>query len=83
MNYLADEDAEEFVDKVAAQLGEHFDSVQVLVSTCNGGGGTCDVFSGNGNWYARVGMAHEFIRRSTAQVDAKEIADALSIEDDY
>ena len=50
----------EIVKKALHDLGEHFESVQILATTVSEGQ-TLRSFSGCGNWYARLGMAHEFI----------------------
>ena len=57
-------------------LLEHFDSVQILVSNTIPEG-TSNVFMGGGNWFARQGMAHEFIRKDKAQTEAREISRAI------
>jgi hypothetical protein len=68
---------EDCVEDLAALLGEHFDAVQILVSGPADGGGTECIKKGCGNWYARQGMAHEFINQDIAQEHAKEISEAL------
>jgi hypothetical protein len=68
-------EALEIVDTAVARLGEHFDAVQIMVSCPNGDGGTLCLKRGSGNWYARQGMAQEFI----GSAQAKEIADAITI----
>jgi hypothetical protein len=60
----------QLVEKAATALGEEFDAVQILVSWGADGGGTKSVFRGSGNWFARQGMAHNFI----LQDEAEEIA---------
>lgn len=67
------EEAEELCQKVATQLGEHFDAVQILVSWNEDNSSYC-VKRGCGNWYARKGMAHEFIDMDAAQITANEIS---------
>ena len=73
------EDAKQMIEAIASQLSEHFEAVQILASfPCDGGNSTGTatqgVFSGRGNWYARQGMAHEFIERDKA----REIAVAIT-----
>jgi hypothetical protein len=79
MEYMTDEELTELVDQKVAELCEHFDSVQILVSwpSDKGNGNTKDYFSGRGNWYARTGMAHDFLNRDRGMVMAKEIKIAL------
>ena len=60
-------------DAHAAQLGEHFEAVQILVSFPIDMG-TQPITFGRGNWFARIGMAHDFIRRDQANQIASEIA---------
>lgn len=54
-------------------LMEHFEVVQILTSLTSQNG-TESVNLGAGNWYARQGMAHEFIGRDRAHTSAHEIA---------
>lgn len=56
----------------AAQLSEHFEAVQILASFPTDGG-TQPVKAGRGNWFARQGMAHDFIKQDEAQQIAHEI----------
>lgn len=70
-----------YLDKIASSAGEHFDSVQVLVSW-NEDGKTRDYFTGTGNFYARLGMAREFIQRDVAQESARQIGEALKVEEE-
>lgn len=67
----------EMVDKKLSELCEHFDAVQILASWSseNGTGNTKDYFAGQGNWYARIGMAHDMINRDKGHVFAKEMKD--------
>lgn len=65
------------VNKHVMALMEHFDCVQILASSC-GDPGTQRAFGGGGNWYARQGMAHEFIQMDQAQTNAREVASAIN-----
>lgn len=56
-------------------------SVQVLCSWPNCGN-TASVQTGVGNWYARQGMAHEFINVDIAQENANQIANAIKPSSD-
>jgi hypothetical protein len=58
------------------QLMEHFDAVQILATVVSERG-TELVAIGSGNWYARRGMAEEFINRDRAVTEANEIAEAI------
>lgn len=67
--------AQQRIEATAAALSEHFDSVQIFVSFPLHGA-TQAIQAGRGDWYARQGMAHEFIQRDRAA----EIAFALKSE---
>lgn len=70
------EDAVKLLDETAARLGEHFGSVQIMVSW-NEEGLTKSLKRGCGDWYARQGLAHEFINQDVAQEAALQIAEQL------
>lgn len=57
-------------------LSEFFDTVQILVSNTTDLG-TEHVFLGSGNWFARQGMAHDFINKDRAQTEAHELAGVI------
>jgi hypothetical protein len=57
---------DEIMEKMFAQLGEYVDHVQVHISF-EGGEGTQCIHHGMGNWFARKGMAQEFIERDQAR----------------
>lgn len=65
------------VERHVLALMEHFDAVQILVSSTAPCGGTESVFQGAGNWFARQGMAHDFINRDQADTNAIRIADKI------
>ncbi len=66
-----DKDAEMIMQHVRA-LGEHFASVQIMVSN-NEDGNTYGIFRGCGDWYARQGLAHEFIDTCVSDLRARSI----------
>jgi hypothetical protein len=74
----ADESRQKAIDQILAhflpKLMEHCDCVQVLVSFPSMTGGTAHNFQGYGNWFARQGMAQEFVTMDQAQTLATEIA---------
>lgn len=78
---MTDEEVEALLSQFAGKLGELFDHVQIMV-TWNEDGFTKAWYKGRGNWYARQGMAHEFIKQNEAQTQAKEIADHMNPPDD-
>ena len=61
-------------------LMEFFDCVQILVSTYTPKG-TDFVRKGAGNWFARQGMAQDFINTARAETEAAEIARVLPHQD--
>lgn len=70
------ENAHKAIEKALEILGEHFDSVQILANHTTVGGKTVAAFWGAGNWYARTGMAHEFLDQDSARNFAWEIKKA-------
>lgn len=73
---MNDEERNEWISKLAADLGEEFDAVQILC-TLNEEATTKAFYRGAGNWYARQGMAHEFIEQDKGQIAAKEISNVV------
>ena len=65
---------EQIVEKALGGLGEHFDACEILCSRSDPEKGTLCIKRGFGNWFARQGMAHEFIGLARAE----EIADRIS-----
>ena len=74
---MTDEELTAYLEARAAELFEHFDSVQILASKTEQGESTA-FYRGGGDWYSRQGMAHEFIKRSQQQDLASFIADELA-----
>jgi|GEM_PF-2113083 len=69
----------EHLKRVAEDLGEHFDAVQIL-ATRHEGTDSHSFAMGAGNWYARQGLAHEFINRDRAHDQAIEIANEITFD---
>lgn len=70
-------------EKYVQQLMEHCDAVQILLSKHNGtAGGTVNCFTGDGNWYARIGMAHEFLVVDKARTIAHETSTTTKNNDE-
>lgn len=66
------------VEQALKTIMEHFDCVQFLGSyECPNDGGTINIYRGKGNWYARQGMAHDFLARDQAQTQAHELKHVL------
>ena len=74
-------EAEKFLEEAAAKIGEQFETVQILVSWTHEGR-TSSIKRGVGNWYARQGMAHEFINEDIARDNAREIGEVLKDKPD-
>lgn len=72
---------EAICEEAVARLGEHFDAVQIFVSLPMDGGGTRCIKKGGGNWYARQGMAHEFINEDMAQEIAVKVNEGRPDDD--
>lgn len=68
------------VDSAIAKLAEHFDHVQLLISY-NEQDNTRSLFRGSGNWFARQGMAHNFIQRDIANETAESVSRELKLDD--
>lgn len=68
-------------EQFSEALSEHADAVQIMVSW-NEDCQTHDIQHGNGNWYARQGMAHEFITRDQARSNAYEIGKEINDDKD-
>lgn len=64
----------EMIERLAARLAEHYDAVQILVSNCEHDG-TRYLARGHGNWYARTGMAREFLKTDYQTDQAKRIVE--------
>lgn len=67
------------LEQLGARLAEDWECVQILVSRTEPDG-TGRYFFGVGNWFARQGMAHDFIGSEEARVNANEISKALDQE---
>ena len=64
-------------------LSEIYDSVQILGTFLRPNNTTSSHKRGSGNWYARQGMAHEFISENLAADQADLIAKKLDPPDDW
>ncbi len=76
---MSNDDASKMVLDTAHRLAEHFDCVQIMVTRMDQGNTLC-VKKGVGNWYARRGMAHEFIEQGIHEDAAEKIAEKLKPE---
>lgn len=75
------EEVNALFDEIIARLGEHFDAVQIMVSW-NEESTTQSISRGSGNWYARQGMAHEFVNKDMAQENAHQIAARIGMSEE-
>lgn len=67
-------DREKAIGECIAKLMEFCDAVQILSTWTDAEtGNTFDVYLGRGNWYARTGMAHDFLNQDRARTDASEM----------
>lgn len=78
---MTNKEAETLLEEFAAKLGEHFDAVQILASW-NHDGLSSHAKRGAGNWYARLGMCHDFIATNKASDQADFIAEKLNPPDE-
>lgn len=65
------------IQGILADLGEHFDAIQILGTYVQDDGHTARVSMGIGNWYARQGVAREFLDMDAAVTTAHEIGKVL------
>lgn len=74
----------EFLEQKAREIAEHFPDCQILASYVDDNGTTRSKYRGQGNHYARQGMAKEFVDSSVSYELSKDIAYQIkqSKEDD-
>jgi hypothetical protein len=70
---MTHEEAYKLLDDTLLKLGEHFDAVQIA-ATWSEQSQSMACHRGAGNWYARQGMAHEFIQMDRAQEIGMQVA---------
>lgn len=60
---MTNDEAQALVQKHAAELGEHFDSVRIFVTwpNTNDSTNTQAYDAGSGNFYAQLGHVHEWL----------------------
>lgn len=79
-NELTPAEQKNIVRQHVTALSEFFDSVQIFVSNSSDIG-TESVYLGSGNWFARQGMAHDFIHKDQAQTEAIELSAVINPKD--
>lgn len=67
--------------KLVQDLGEHFEAVQLLVSWQNDENKTSMISQGGGNYYARIGMAKNFVESDMAFENAEALAKQIKLEE--
>lgn len=72
---MSNEERVKRLDCIIAQLDEFAGCFELLASWTLPTGGTFNYFSGRGNWYARQGMAREFLERDSAETLGNVIKD--------
>lgn len=78
---MSKEELKEILDRHAKELGEHFDAVQILVSWENDRKATETLWSGYGNWWARIGMCRAFLKMEDNSDSAYRISQAMKEEE--
>ncbi len=73
---MTQEQIQEIVHRLGRELGEHVDACQILVSW-NEEAICKNIYFGTGNWFARQGMAHDFINQDVAHEHASQIGAKL------
>lgn len=70
------EEAYKRLEDAIMPLREHFEAIQIM-STWTEGGLCYSSYYGAGNWYARTGLAHQFLEKDKAQTFGKEVSRQL------
>ena len=79
--FMTNAESNLLVDQAVLKLSEHFNSVQILVAWPEGGT-TKSYKLGAGDWYARQGLAHEFIHEDMARDNARLLGEILDKPDE-
>lgn len=78
---MNDEEKNAILTKCLDILSEHFEAVQIMA--CDNEAGESKAFyRGAGIWYARMGMAHEFIENDRSQITARDLSEAMKPEEE-
>lgn len=78
---MTNDEAKQAIEAILSQVEERFTAVQVL-ATWETGQATHFLNLGRGNWYARTGMARDFLETDQARVNANEIRQILPDDED-
>jgi len=72
-------DVKDKANKLLTQLTELIPDLHIqILASWNEDGHTKAISFGNGNWYARQGLAHEFINKDIAQENAQQLSDLIN-----
>ena len=80
---MTDDERIALIEKHLDALSEYFDCVQVLAAVVKPSGLTSSYKKGCGLWYARIGLAHEFIDEDRSEDAARRISNHLEPPDSY
>lgn len=70
------------IQEILDELSEHFDSIQILGTFMDEDGDTGKLSMGKGNYYARRGLASEFVEQDMAATNAYELSKILMEEEE-
>lgn len=80
---MSNEEIQAILRRAAADLGEHFDAVQIVASRIDEKtGSTTPHHAGTGNWFARRGLCQQFIEMDQADTAARAIGPAINPPDE-
>ena len=80
---MTNEDKLKILQSYVTKLSEIYEAVQVFATGLNADNTTFSHKRGSGNWYARQGMAQEFIQENIASDAAEQIAKKLDPPDEW
>lgn len=79
---MTPEQADALLAKIAINLGEHFDCVQIVASRVEANGDTRSFMRGTGNWFARRALYQHFIERDQADTTARTLGPVINPPDE-
>lgn len=69
----------QLVDRAVLMLSEVFPNIQISVSEPNQqGDGTAYIHRGYGDWFARIGLCHQFLKLDEASETATKVANLIN-----
>ena len=75
---MTTEQTKEELERILVQATELMPDAHIqILASWNEEGLSKAIYTGVGNWYARQGLAHEFINQDMAQVNAVQLAEQL------